>query len=116
MDVGRRGEDVAVAHLERRGWQVLARNWRCRSGEIDVVARDPGGVVAVCEVKTRSGVGYGRPLEAITWAKVRRLRELAAAWARAQDGPVGQLRIDAIGVLWHPDGTASVEHVQGIEP
>lgn len=103
-------------YLERRGWQVLERNWRCREGEIDLVCRDPEGAVVVCEVKARSGRGFGAPLEAITFAKVRRLRQLAAAWARAQAGPVGVLRVDALGVLWHPDGTASIHHVRGIEP
>lgn len=105
-----------AAYLTCRGWRVVARNWRCAEGEIDLVARDPDGVAVVCEVKTRSGLGYGNPLEAVTWAKARRLRRLAAAWARQQDEPLAGLRVDAFGVLLHRDGTASIEHVRGIEP
>lgn len=105
-----------VAHyLERRGWQVVERNWRCREGEIDLICRDPDGVAVVCEVKARTGRGFGSPLEAITHAKARRLRQLAAAWARSQPQHVGALRVDAVGVLWHRDGTASIEHVRGID-
>ncbi len=113
---GASGEDLVAGYLERKGWTVVARNWRCRVGEIDLVARDPDGVFVVCEVKARRGHGFGEPLEAITYAKVRRLRELAACWAREQPGGVPALRVDALGVLWHADGTASVQHVRGIEP
>lgn len=112
---GARGEDLAVAYLEHLGWTVLARNWRCRAGEIDIVARDAEGWAVVCEVKSRRGTGYGSPLEAITVEKAARLRGLAVEWARAQARPVGRLRCDAIGVLWHRDGTARVEHVRGLE-
>lgn len=115
-ETGERGEALVARYLERRGWVVLERNWRSREGEIDLVCRDPDGAVVVCEVKARRGLGFGTPLEAITHDKVRRLRHLAAAWAREQDAPVQALRVDAIGVLWHADGTASVQHVRGIEP
>jgi putative endonuclease len=113
--LGSDGEDRVAAHLERAGWQLLARNWRCRRGEIDLIARDPDGVVAVIEVKSRSGLGFGTPLEAVTPAKVRRLRGLAGEWLASLDAPVGRVRLDAVGVLMYPDGTASFEHVRGIE-
>lgn len=108
------GEDLAVTYLERRGWRVLARNWRCREGEIDIVAFDPDGVAVVVEVKCRRGDGFGDPLEAITRDKVRRLRRLAAAWV-AQAGPVPGLRVDAVGIRAHADGTSTITHVRGIE-
>ncbi len=110
------GEDLAAAYLTRRGWTVLARNWRCRSGEIDIIARDPDGVLVVCEVKARRGRGYGDPLEAITYAKVRRLRRLAAEWLHEQPDAVGAVRLDAIGILVGADGRSEVNHVRGIEP
>lgn len=113
---GSGGEDLAAAYLQLRGWLVLERNWRCRLGEIDLVARDPDGVVVVCEVKCRRGDGFGDPLEAITRDKVLRLRRLAVAWAAEQTGPVGPLRLDAVGVRTHADGTSTVRHVRGIEP
>ena len=63
--LGRYGEDVAARHLLSEGFVVLDRNWRCDVGEIDIVARD-GDTLVVCEVKTRSGTGFGSPLEAVT--------------------------------------------------
>ena len=74
--LGASGEDLACAHLVRRGMVVLDRNWRCPHGEIDVVARD-GDVLVVCEVKTRRSLTHGDPVEAVTAAKVARLRRLA---------------------------------------
>lgn len=109
------GESRAVRYLERRGWSILGRNWRCRAGEIDIIGRDPDGTIAVIEVKCRHGLGYGDPLEAITYAKLRRLRRLAAEWARAQEHPIARLRLDAVGVLVHPDDTATITHVQRVD-
>ena len=116
--VGRRGEDLAVAELERQGLEVLARNWRCgRLGEVDVVALDRSTAVptiVVCEVKCRSGLGFGHPLEAITWAKLRTLRQLAVEWVR--DHPTGpvRVRIDAIGVVLQGGREPSITHVRSV--
>ena len=116
--VGRRGEDLAVAELERQGLEVVARNWRCgRIGEVDVVAIDRSGVVptvVVCEVKCRSGLQYGHPLEAITWTKLRTLRQLAAEWVR--DHPIGpvRVRIDAIGVVLQRGQEPQLTHARGV--
>ncbi len=73
--LGRRGEDVAVDYLEKRGLVVLSRNWRCREGELDVVATDADKLV-VLEVKTRSGTGFGAPAEAVTGRKAARIRRV----------------------------------------
>ena len=67
--LGRRGEAIAARHLEAAGLVIVERNWRCTHGEIDIVARDGGDLVFV-EVKTRSSVEYGHPLEAITPIKL----------------------------------------------
>jgi len=118
QDVGRQGEDLAVAELERQGLEVLARNWRCgRLGEVDIVALDrgPGGpTVVFCEVKCRSGLGFGHPLEAITYAKRRTLRQLAAEWMAERTVPVGRIRIDAIGVLLTPGEPPQISHVKAV--
>ena len=82
-ELGRRGEDVAAGVLERAGLVVLDRNWRCSEGELDIVATDPSTtdpVVIFCEVKTRSGQGYGSPFEAVTQGKRRKLRRLGLLW------------------------------------
>ena len=83
--IGVRGEDLACAELERQGMRVLERNWRCRLGEIDIVAAETGekGVTLVfCEVKCRSGLGFGHPLEAITCTKMRTAAATGLAFVR----------------------------------
>ena len=109
--LGRSGEDLAVDHLEAQGYAILDRNWRCSIGEVDIVARD-GATTVVVEVKTRSGSGFGHPLEAITPVKLARLRRLAAAWCE-NHGPVDRLRVDAISVLADRDGVV-IDHVRQV--
>lgn len=117
--VGRYGEDVACRFLTALGLQVLERNWRCRHGELDIVALD-GATLVVCEVKTRSGARCGTPAEAVTPEKVRRLRRLAGLWlqqARATgtaDAYSG-LRVDVLAVERPARGAALVEHLRGVE-
>ena len=114
--LGRWGEQTAAAHLERLGWQVLERNWRCDLGELDLVALDgehPPTLVFV-EVKARAGLGYGHPLEAITVAKQQKLRDLAWRWLREHDPHAARVRIDGIGVLWRPAAEPEIVHVRGL--
>lgn len=109
--VGRYGEDVAVRHLEDAGLEILARNWRCADGEIDIVARERD-VLVICEVKTRSGVGFGLPAEAITRTKADRLRRLAASWLREHPAGGAEVRFDVVSVLRAKRGAATVEHLR----
>ena len=111
--LGRYGEEVAATHLLGLGMVVLDRNWRCDVGEIDIVARD-GDTLVVCEVKTRRSVAYGTPLEAVTDAKVRRLRRLAARWVQASGLHPPAIRIDVVGVLAPGRGAATVQHIRGV--
>lgn len=111
--VGRYGEDVAVRHLAACGYQVLARNWRCRVGEIDVVALD-GPVVVVCEVKTRRSDRFGNPLEAVTPAKAARLRRLAVAYVGDHGLSGRPIRIDLIGVQLPRRGAPRLHHLRGV--
>lgn len=111
--VGDFGEEHACAVLQARGWEVLDRNWRCASGEIDLVARD-GDTVVFCEVKTRRSQRYGSPAEAITPAKAARLRRLAILWLRAYGGAAPHIRIDVIGVLVPRSGPCQVQHLEGV--
>ncbi len=117
--LGRLGEEAAARHLERRGLEVVSRNWRPRAtglqGELDLVAVE-GPVLVVCEVKTRRGTGAGHPLEAITGAKVARLRRLAGAFLAEADGLAArQVRLDAIAVCWpDPGGEPEIDHVKAI--
>lgn len=115
--IGVRGEDLACAELERQGMQVLERNWRCRLGEIDIVAADSGAAgltLVFCEVKCRSGLGFGHPLEAITYTKMRTLRQLAALWMREHRMKASSIRVDAIGVVLAPEQEPSLTHVRAV--
>ncbi|HOB56206.1 MAG TPA: YraN family protein [Rhodoglobus sp.] len=111
--LGRRGEEIAARYLASRGLAIVERNWRCPQGEIDVIARDGGELVFV-EVKTRSSVAFGHPLESITPVKLARLRRLAAAWCDAHPGGHDTIRIDAIAVIAPRVGDVEVEHLERV--
>lgn len=110
-ELGRRGEQIAAAYLTRAGLRVLDRNWRCREGELDIVARDVGALV-FCEVKTRRGTGYGLPVDAVTARKQSRLRLLAQRWLAAHDEHAPEVRFDVVGVLVSRSGPAVVTHLR----
>jgi putative endonuclease len=97
--LGADGEAVTARWYIERGYTVLDRNWRCRDGELDIVARD-GDALVFCEVKTRSSDRYGTPFEAVGPAKQLRLRRLAARWLR-ESAPFRpeQVRFDVAGVV-----------------
>ena len=115
-ELGRSGEQLAVEHLTAIGYTILDRNWRCAMGEIDIIALD-GATTVMVEVKTRSSVAFGHPLDAVTPRKLARLRRLAGAWcdAHARDmaagGSVRSIRIDVIGVISGRNGVA-IDHVR----
>lgn len=111
-ELGVHGERIAVAHLTDAGLRVLDRNWRCREGELDIVARE-GDALVFCEVKTRRGIGYGHPVAAVTVGKQRRLRTLAQRWLATHDEHAPELRFDVVGVLVRPARPALVTHLRG---
>ncbi len=111
--LGRQGEQLAAEYLQRAGFRILDRNWRCADGELDIVAAERR-VLVVCEVKTRSGTRYGTPLEAITRQKRTRLRRLAVRWVIAQGVLFDEVRVDVVGVLRNPAGEFTIEHVRGV--
>jgi putative endonuclease len=117
--LGKRGEDLACDYLRDHGFIIVERNWRCTTGEIDIVARD-GSTLVMVEVKTRSSLAAGHPLEAITPAKLARLRLLAGAWCQANEqrsarSLIDGIRIDAIGVVMPLGQLSSVLHIRGVE-
>ncbi|MEO9223351.1 MAG: YraN family protein [Mycobacteriaceae bacterium] len=112
-ELGARGEAVAARYLGRHGLVVLDRNWRCREGEIDLVATD-GTTVVIVEVKTRSGTGYGHPAEAVTPRKLARLQRLAQLWLAAHRVGWVEVRFDVIAVLARPGAPVEVEHFPGV--
>lgn len=107
-ELGQTGEDAVAAWYERHGYEVVARNWRCREGELDLIVRHER-VFVFCEVKTRSSTAFGAPVEAVGRTKQARLRRLAARWL--QDGAplrAKEIRFDVASVL---DG--QIEIVEG---
>ena len=118
-ETGAQGERIAAAHLEGLGWTVVDRNWRSgRLGELDLVALQPGpgrlGTLVFCEVKTRRGLGYGDPLDAITYKKLGRLQALAGQWLAAHEVRCDRLRVDAIGVLLMSGCAPVISHLRGV--
>jgi putative endonuclease len=94
-------EDLVARWYVREGYAIIARNWRCPRGELDVVAWR-GGVLAVCEVKARRTVAMGDPFEAVDARKILRLRRATAALLGTGDPslpPVRQVRFDAAAVI-----------------
>jgi putative endonuclease len=97
--LGASGEELAAAWYEARGFEVVARNWRCRDGELDLVVRD-GRLFVFCEVKARTSDAFGAPVEAVTRDKQQRLRRLAARWLE-EDAPAlaREIRFDVAAVM-----------------
>ena len=112
--LGALGEQLAVGHLAALGLRIVARNWRCRYGELDVIAEDPDRTVVFVEVKTRAGDGFGGLAQAVTPQKVRRLRRLAGVWLAEQEQHWPAVRIDVIGVRVGRRREPEVFHLQGV--
>lgn len=113
--VGRFGEDVAAEHLAASGLTILARNWRCTEGEIDIVAREGTDLVFV-EVKTRSSLAFGEPAEAVDRVKAARIRRIATTWMQQHRGVEAfwpAVRFDVVSVLRRRAGGLQVQHLRG---
>lgn len=111
--LGQRGEQLAAEYLEEQlGCTVLSRNWRCREGELDIVGYD-GRTLVVCEVKTRSGLGFGTPAESVTRTKIVRIRRAASKWLSMYSVPFGPVRFDVIAVLIRPGEQPQLQHIPG---
>lgn len=110
--VGHYGEAIAVRLLVDTGYRVIETNWRCRRGEIDIVAAT-GGTLVICEVKTRSSVAFGDPAEVVGTVKANRLRALATEWLAEHPGCWDVIRFDVIAVLRPPAGPARIRHLRG---
>jgi putative endonuclease len=106
------GEVLVADAYQHAGYSVLERNWRNANGELDlIVVRD--GTVVFCEVKTRSGSGFGSPAEAVTKDKRERIRSLAAQWLADHKGTAKQLRFDVAAVSVHPGAETEIEIIEG---
>jgi len=116
LELGRAGEEAAVAAYRRAGYEVIARNWRCHLGEIDLVLAR-GHTVVFCEVKTRRGTSFGLPFEAVTIRKQHKLRLLAEVFLRMVGGSHGpadpDIRFDVASVTFDRSGSARLDVFEG---
>jgi putative endonuclease len=111
--VGSLGEDIAASYLTARGYRILERNFRCKGGEVDIIARDPGDKSLVfVEVKARRGLTYGVPQLAVTPFKQRQISKAALTWLSKNRLLDTNARFDVIAILLHTDAAHSIEHIQ----
>ncbi|WP_216893360.1 YraN family protein [Nocardia alni] len=111
--LGAQGEELAAQFLRTAGMEIIERNWRCRFGELDLIAREED-VTAFVEVKTRSGRGFGIPAEAVTFTKQQRIRRLALLWLDQQTGPWRRIRFDVVSVLLIREQEPVIEHLKAV--
>ena len=108
-ELGRRGEDAAARFLDRRGYEIVARNWTCAAGEADIVARD-GETVVFVEVKTRSSCDKGMPSEAVDAAKRERYERIAALFLQGLDVVDVPVRFDIVSIVVIAPDRAMIRH------
>lgn len=115
--LGRRGEEIACKMLVAEGFRLLGRNWRDgKRGELDIIAHDlREDAVVFVEVKTRTTDACGRPAEAVTPSKLRRMRTLGRSWLSMYGCRYSLVRFDIVEVLVAPAGPARVNHIQGVD-
>ncbi len=111
ISLGRQGEELACKHLRKLGYRILCCNYRRRQGEVDIVAED-GSVLVFVEVKTRSGVAFGDPLEAVTPRKRGQIIKTAMQYQAENDCHERSSRFDVVGVIIKKDGSSSLQLVR----
>ena len=108
--LGALGENAVAEYLVNRGYLIVDRNWRIKEGEIDIVATLPDETYSFIEVKTRTSLAFGHPLEAITPEKAHRMQRLALAWLATHQCLGSNYQVDCAAVLVSLDGTFSIEY------
>jgi putative endonuclease len=111
-NTGTEGEQIALSSLLERGYHLIARNWRCRSGEIDLILSD-GPVLVFVEVKTRHGTAYGLPQEAVGAVKQARIRRLARYYLLVSGCREQEIRFDVVAVTFSGNDAPRIEHLLG---
>jgi len=112
--LGENGEQFVADYLTKIGYQIMSRNWRVREGELDIVARDQNGLIIFVEVKTRTSIAFGDPLESIDRKKLFRIQKLALAWLATNLRLGNPYRIDSAGVIISRSGEISLDYRKGI--
>ena len=108
--LGKEGERIAELFLKKKGYKLVARNYRCAAGELDLIVLDQRVIVFV-EVKTRTGIGYGTPLEAVEVRKQQKMIYAAQFFLNAKKLSQREARFDVVGISW-PGAQLLVEHIE----
>jgi putative endonuclease len=109
---GEHGEEIAAAFLTARGYRILERNFRCKGGEVDIIARDPADKSLVfVEVKSRRSLSYGVPQLAVTPFKQRQISKAALTWIAKNNQHDKNARFDVIAILLDTDDQHQIEHI-----
>lgn len=112
--LGETGEQYVSDYLAKNGNQILSRNWRIREGELDIVAIDREGLIIFVEVKTRTSLAFGDPMESINQKKLFRIQKLALAWLATNFRLGNPYRIDSAGVIISRAGEITLDYRKGI--
>ncbi|MCD5406273.1 MAG: YraN family protein [Desulfotomaculum sp.] len=109
---GKMGEDAAVKQLKKVGLRIVSRNYSCKLGEIDIIARD-GSVLVFVEVRSRRTAGYGLPQETIGFKKMAKVRQIAQYYLMVNKIKDVACRFDVVAVQLNGDGAVkNLEHIQ----
>ncbi|MEY3108541.1 MAG: hypothetical protein RL730_892 [Actinomycetota bacterium] len=114
LKLGETGEQYVANYLTMNGNQILSRNWRIREGELDIVSIDQEGLILFVEVKTRTSIAFGDPLESIDRKKLFRIQKLALAWLATNFKLGNSYRIDSAGVIISRAGEITLDYRKGI--
>ena len=112
--LGTFGENAVADYVQTRGCTIVDRNWRIKEGEIDLVAKISDGTFAFIEVKTRTSLAFGHPLDAINTQKAHRLQRLALAWLATHQYLGHEYRIDCAAVIVSAGGSFSIEYRENV--
>lgn len=114
--LGERAEEATAIWLEAQGWTILARRWRCHHGELDLVARDPDGVLVGIEVKVRRTGRAGNPIDSVDRRRIGRLRAALGSFVSGASRSVGNgLRLDLVAMRPEGIGQWRLSHHRGID-
>ena len=111
LTLGKRGEEIAVSYLKGQKFTIVERNFRCKCGEVDIIARD-GRTFVFLEVKTRRTLSFGPPQLAVTPFKQRQISKAALTWLSKKRLLDANARFDVIAILLHTGAAHGIEHIQ----
>lgn len=111
LSLGRAGEEAAVSYLQKKGMRIVERNFRCRVGELDIVARD-GLYLVFVEVRTVAGTAFGTPQESVDGKKKHKLRQVAMYYIQRNKAACQPARFDVVGVVMSQAGSVlKIDHI-----